>query len=390
MRIGIDARLYRSSAAGIGRYSQNLIKNLLAIDNENEYVLFMTPEDKKEFDLPNKNIKIIQVDIPHYSLAEQTKMVKIIEKEKCDLVHFLNFNYPVCYKGKFIVTIHDLTLLFYPDAAKKTNFIKQSAFRYVFKKACKNSSRIIAVSENTKKDIIKTFNIPEAKIKVIYEAADDKKLLSDEKSLENIKHKYHIDEKKIILYVGQFRQHKNIQGLLNAYEILKKKMSVRLVLIGKVTENIKKYIDSKPEIRDTLTLGNTSDIAEESVIMPGFVSDEELAAWYKLADVFVFPSFYEGFGLPGLEAMQAGLPVVASKVTSLPEIYNNAALYFDPLKPDDIADKIEIVLNNKNKKEELIKNGYENIKKYSWGKCAQETLDLYKQIQKSEILNPKS
>lgn len=362
MRIGIDARLYRSSAAGIGRYSQNLIKNLLELDKENEYVLFMKPDDKQEFDnwiiensLKIDNCKLKIVDIPHYSLSEQTKLAKIIEKENCDLVHFLNFNHPVRYKGKFIVTIHDLTLLFYPEVAKRTNFIKQAAFRYVFKKACKNSSQIIAVSKNTKNDIIKTFHIAPEKISVIYEAADDKEI--NKKGIRK-------NKEKIILYVGQFRRHKNIKGLLEAFAILKKEIPAKLVLLGKIPEDFR--IDSKAILRDT--------------IMPGFVSDEDLAKWYKRADVFVFPSLYEGFGLPGLEAMQAGLPVVSSNKSSLPEVYGNAALYFDPLNPKEIADKIKLVLSDSKIREKLVERGRIQAKKYSWKKTAEETLKLYSEV----------
>ncbi len=373
MRIGIDARMFRSSTAGIGRYSQNLIKKLLEIDHKNQYVLFMTPADYEEFKnqkskikMTNQNVKIKVTNIPHYSIAEQTKLANIIAKEKCDLVHFLNFNYPVKYRGKFMVTIHDLTLLFYPEAANKTNLTKKWAFKYVFAKACRNSSRIIAVSENTKNDIVKTFHIAPEKIKVIHEAADDK-LHKDIKTedIRTLKQKYNI-KGPVILYVGQFRKHKNIEGLLKAYEIIKKKLSVRLVLVGKVTEEIKNYIDSKPEIRDTL--------------MPGFVSDAELAAWYKLASVFVFPSLYEGFGLPGLEAMIAGVPVVSSKGASLPEIYQDAALYFDPLKPKEIADKIKTVISDKVISDQLIEKGKIQAKKYSWSKTAEETLKIYQKL----------
>jgi len=371
MRIGIDARLYRSSAAGIGRYSQNLIKNLLEIDKVNQYILFMTDEDYREFKNPKSqilnpkqilNFKIQITNIPHYSLAEQTKMPGIIAKEKCDLVHFLNFNYPVKYKGKFIVTIHDLTLLFYPEAARKTNFAKQWAFRYILKKACENSSKIIAVSENTKNDIMKTFNIDSEKIAVIYEAVDDKIISKDKKKVEEIR-RY---KEPVILYVGQFRRHKNIEGLLKAFAILRKEMPAKLVLIGKIPKDFR--VDNEEILKDTL--------------MPGFIADVELAAWYKIASVFVLPSFYEGFGLPGLEAMMAGTPVVASNQSSLPEIFQEAALYFDPSKPSEIADKIKTVISDKVVSGQLIEKGKIQAKKYSWRKTAEQTLKLYEEFSK--------
>lgn len=371
MRIGIDARMYRSSVAGIGRYSQNLIKNLLAIDSQNQYVLFMTAADAEEIrnkKLEIRNAKIVVVNIPHYSLAEQIKFAKIIEKENLDLMHFLHFNVPVNYKGKFIVTIHDLTLLFYPQAAKDINFFKHLGFRYVIKKAVRHAAKIIAVSENTKKDITQVFKVKSQKIKVIYEAADDK-VFDNIKNMdiEKIKKQYNID-KPVILYVGQFRGHKNVVGLIKAFKKLKKEIPCQLVLLGKKDLNV--------EIQESLD----RETEKGDILMPGFVLDKDLACWYKLADIFVLPSFYEGFGLPGLESMIAGTPVVASNRASLPEIYKDAVLYFDPFDTADIADKIKRVLQNKNLQNKLIENGRRVSREYSWKKTAEETLDLYKKF----------
>jgi len=367
MKIGIDARMYRSSVAGIGRYSQNLIKNLLEIDKENQYVLFMTDEDYWEFknpkskcQMPNEisNVKVQITNIPHFSLSEQTKLPKVLAKENLDLMHFLNFNYPVRYKGKFISTIHDLTLFFYPDTAQKTNFFKKYAFKYVMEKACQNSEKIIAVSESTKKDIIKKLKVQNSKIKVVYEAADDKRM---DRGRDRVRE----NKEKIILYVGQFRPHKNLPNLVDAFELVRKEISAKLVLLGKADASCVERIDNSSEKRD--------------IIMPGFVSNDELASWYKKADIFVFPSFYEGFGLPGLEAMQAGTAVVASKASSLPEIYKDAALYFDPFKPEEIADKIKMVLKDNKLQARLIKNSQKVLKQYSWRKTAEETLKVYKE-----------
>jgi glycosyltransferase involved in cell wall biosynthesis len=382
MKIGIDARMYRSEVAGISRYSQNLIKNLLEIDTSDEFVLFMTSADKSEFDkfkiensleIVNCKLKIIITDIPHYSIAEQTKLGKIIEKEKLDLMHFLSFNHPVNYNGKFVVTIHDLTLLLFPETARETSFLKRKAFIYVMKDACKKSQIIITDSENTKKDIVKKLKVTNKKIQNIYLAADDKMLKkTSEKVIEDIKTKNQIGDKPVILYVGQMRPHKNIPSLIEAFDILKKEIDAKLVIIGKPDKKHQRFfktIDNSRNIRD--------------IVMPGFVSNEELSAWYKIATVFCFPSLYEGFGLPGLEAMQAGTPVVSSDTSSLPEIYRDAAIYFDPCNTKDIADKIKEVINNKIIRDDLIKKGKIVSKYYSWKKTAEETLSIYKQIQMS-------
>ena len=375
LRIGIDGRMYRSEVAGISRYSQNLVKNLLAIDEKNQYILFMTPDDRKEFQklsIKNSelnNLKIVIVNIPHYSIAEQTKFAKIIDKENLDLMHFLNFNYPVNYKGKFITTIHDLTLIFFPETAKKTNLMKKLAFRYVMKKSCQNAIKIITDSENTKQDIIKYLKISNTKIVVTYLAADDKMFSRRSKTIVNhLKQKYQI-EISLIITVGQFRPHKNLPGLLQAFSILREKIDCKLVIVGTPDHTYEQFWQILKKSK-----------YKKDIIITGFVSDEELAGWYQLATVYVFPSFYEGFGLPGLEAMQAGLPVIASKASSLPEIYNDAAIYFNPLKTEEMAAKIKMVIEDKNLRAKLIAKGRAIAQFYSWRKTALETLKTYKEV----------
>jgi glycosyltransferase involved in cell wall biosynthesis len=375
MKIGIDARLYRQSTAGIGRYSQNLISNLAEIDSENQYVLLMTPEDAAEYAKSDKqpsNFKVLITSIPHYSLAEQIKLPKILEQENCDLWHFLNFNVPIWYKGKYIVTIHDLTLFFYEGRSKKS-FIHKIGYKYIFKSACRNSEKIIAVSESTKNDVIDAFKIDPEKIKVVYEAADDRKFTHVSNDLvERIKTEHALKDLPVILYVGQWRPHKNLTGLIEGFEALSLETKAKLVIVGKID-------NSFPEVLETIDKSsNMSDI-----IKTGFVSEDELTAWYSLATVFVFPSFYEGFGLPGLEAMSAGIPVISSDRTSLPEIYKDGAIYFNPSDPQDIKDKIKKVITDHEFRSKLIIKGKTVVKEYSWFKTATETLQIYEKVFKN-------
>lgn len=370
MRIGIDARLYRASVAGIGRYSQNLVKNLLEIDSKNQYCLILTPADAEECNLEYPNLEIKIVNIPHYSLSEQTKLPKILSAEKFDLMHFLNFNVPVRYQGKFVVTIHDLTLFFYPGRSRN-NFIYKSAYRYIFGSSCRKASKIIAVSQSTKKDIEKVFRINSSKIEVVYEAADDRVFASPgQETITELKNNHKIDADPVILYVGQWRPHKNLVGLIQAFDLLRQEMPVKLAIVGKPDNSfpeVRQAIDKSPFSRDIMVLG--------------FVSDEDLAAWYKIASVFVFPSFYEGFGLPGLEAMIAELPVVSSDRTSLPEIYGQAAVYFDPGIVEGMKEKIKQVLLDQSLQKKLVENGKKVLERYSWKKTAQETLSVYRQVE---------
>ncbi|AKM82165.1 TPA: glycosyltransferase family 1 protein [Candidatus Berkelbacteria bacterium] len=373
MKIGIDARMYRSEVAGIGRYSQNLIKNLLQLDSKNEYIFFMTQKDADEFLLTNEsknsNVEVVITEIEHYSLAEQLKLPKIFEAEKPDLMLFLNFNHPVNYKKKFITVIHDLTLIKFPDTAKRTNAIKKMAFNYVIKSACQNAAKIIAISENTKRDIVDIFHIDPANVEVIYEAADDKSVLEcRQENVEELKKKYKINE-QVVLYVGQYRPHKNLPTLVDAFAKVKSQIPSKLVLVGKVDPEHHRLFESIDKS------GVKNDI-----LLTGFVTDEDLSCWYKLATVFVFPSLYEGFGLPGLEAMQAGTPVVAANNSVLPEIYKDAALYFDPFKTEEISDKIKKVLEDETLRADLIRKGKVVAQGFTWQKTAEKTLKIIKQV----------
>jgi glycosyltransferase involved in cell wall biosynthesis len=336
----------------------------------------MTEEDAAEFrnlklEIKNFNFVLKIVDIAHYTLAEQLKLPKVLERENCDLWHFLNFNVPVKFKGKYVVTIHDLTLFFYEGRQKKS-FLNKLAYKYIFKSACQNAREIIAVSCATKQDIMQTFKIESKKIKVVHEAADDVKFsqtlkLTDE--IAKIKKKYQLANSPVILYVGQWRHHKNLTGLIEAYELLRQESDAKLVIIGKVDPLF-------PEVLEAI---DKSAFASD-IIKTGFVSEEELAAWYKASTVFVFPSFYEGFGLPGLEAMAAGLAVVSSDRTSLPEIYGSAAIYFNPSDPQDMKNKIQKVIADPVLREKMIADGHKMAQKYSWAKTSQETLEIYNKI----------
>jgi glycosyltransferase involved in cell wall biosynthesis len=286
----------------------------------------------------------------------------------------LNFNYPVKYRKPFVVVIHDMTLFFYPETAKKTNFIKEFAFKYVFKKALYNSKKIIAISENTKKDILEIFPVKPEKIAVVYEGADDNSIGANglsqaEKDSQALKLRYALGDMPVLLYVGQFRAHKNIPGLIQAFNILSEKLPAKLVLVGKVDPNYQELVEAIDK-----------SAYKEDIVMPGFTSDNELRAWYKTSNIFVFPSFYEGFGLPGLEAMTARLPVAASDCASIPEIYGRAAIYFDPSNPADIANSILKVLTDEKLKSYLVEEGRKTVKKYSWRKCAEATLKIIREI----------
>jgi len=372
MKIAIDARFYRSSTGGIGRYTRALIRELMKIDKKNDYTIYITSKDEKEYNLDAPNFSVKVVPISHYSVNEQIKFLQILNKEKFDLVHFTNFNHPIFYSGKFVVTIHDLTIMLFPTINQQKSILKKFAFNSVMQNAVLKSEKIIAISEATKADVVKYLKGDSAKIKVIYEGIDNKYQIKniDYKKNGIIKEKYQITD-PYILFVSQWRPHKGLPELIKAFEILKEKYRLKhkLVLVGKPNldfPEIIKRINSSKYIND--------------IILPGFVADDDLPYIYHNADAFIFPSQYEGFGLPPLEAMAAGTVVVSSKTSCMPEILGDAAIYFNPRNPSDIAEKLADVLSNNKMQKDFIKKGLIHIKKYSWENMARETLKLYESI----------
>lgn len=370
MNIGIDGRFYRRKTAGLSRYTQELVKNLLMTDKQNQYILFLTPDDQAEAEeLKAPNLEKIIIPIVHYGLSEQIKLPAILAKYNLDIMHFLNFNHPIFYSGKFIVTIHDLTMLYFPQGKSQKSFLRRFIMRWIFRHAALRANRVIAISQNTKNDFVKEFKAAPEKVKVIYEGAGEK-LKSDVLTVAQVKKNLRL-EKPFLLFVSQWRPHKGLQYLVKAFEILRQKMGqdILLVITGERNPNfpeIEKQIKQSPE--------------RKSIITPGFVSDKELAALYRLCAVFVSPSLYEGFGLPQLEAIQNGAVVASSNLSCLPEILGHGALYFDPKNPEDMAQKIHSLLTDQPLLTKLKKEAAINLVRFSWSKTALETKKLYEEV----------
>jgi glycosyltransferase involved in cell wall biosynthesis len=369
-RIGIDCRMYSEAFTGIGRYVYELTENLLRLDEDNEYVLFFNNPESQNFSSPNKNVKKVLVNAPHYSVKEQTKFPHILNNEHLDLMHFTHFNAPVLYNRPSVVTIHDLTLHFYPGK-KKASPLHRMAYGLTLKTAVRKAKSIITISQNTKKDLQILLKVPSGKIDVIYEGVDEKfKILDDKMPVEKVKKEFKLD-KPYLLYTGVWRCHKNLPNLIEAFHILKNEYDFDgyLVITGRADPLY------APDIVDkavSLNLG-------EDVIFTGLVPEEDLVPLYNGALVYVFPSLYEGFGLPPLEAMQCGVPVAASTSSCIPEICGgNNAIYFDPSNPKDMSEKIFRVISEKSLRENLIANGLKHVKKFSWNTMAEETLKVYK------------
>ncbi len=370
-KIGIDARFYGPVGKGLGRYTQEVVDNLLEIDHENEYVIFLGKENFDSFHTKNSKAKKVLADVRWYTLAEQILMPYYIWKEKIDLMHFHHFNVPILCPTKFAVTIHDLILIKFPSlrATKLSPIlykIKNYAYKLVLKFAVKKSEKIIAVSGFTKNDILENFKISPNKVVVTYEGVSEK-LKNEKSSQENILDSLGI-KKPYLLYVGNAYPHKNLEWLIDSFFDFRNDFpDYQLVLVGKEDYFYKRLKNS--------LLVYPDELFSKRVIFPGYVSDEQLISFFKNAKAYVFPSKYEGFGIPPLEAMANDCPVLSSNAASMPEILGEAALYFDPESKDQLrsvfnALKDEEIINN------LKEKGRAQVEKYSWKNCARETKEI--------------
>jgi glycosyltransferase involved in cell wall biosynthesis len=371
MRIGIDARFY--SEAGIGRYIRNLISELSKIDNENQYFIFLLNKNFDKVSLP-KNFTKVRANFKWYGFSEQIKFPQLLGKYKLDLVHFPHFNIPIFYRGPFVVTIHDLIHQNFQMKRVTSHSpliykIKQKGYSKAFSTALKKSQKVITVSDYVKLELIDKWKVGSGKIVVTKEAAEEK-FITLSRKISNAQAKKTLDKYNIhppfIYYLGNAHPHKNVEGLINAFMILRKNYQyLTLVLSGHdhyFWERIKKENQQK------------------DIIYTGYVTDEEAIAILKSAACYVQPSFEEGFGIPLLEAFAVGTPVASSDAASLPEVGGDAATYFDPKNPENMAKIIQNVLNNQKLRTDLIKKGQERYKLFSWEKMAKETLRIYKSV----------
>ena len=356
MHIAIDARIINSTT---GRYVERLVTHLQEIDTENNYSILVRAKDLNFWKPRNPNFTVRVADFDNYSFAEQIGFKKYLKKLNADLVHFCMPQQPLSYKGRKVTTFHDLTLLKTYNSDKNwfVFHAKQTIGKYVFKKVIETNDEIIAISKFTKKELVDFSPLAAKKTTVIYESSDVSQIAPT---------KYNVPFKKYILYVGQQSDYKNIKRLGDAHQILLAKYpDLGLVLVGK---------------KNTSALTNEKYFNErmyQNILFTDFVEDNQLSWLYSHASAYIFPSLMEGFGLPGLEAMGYGTPVVSSNATCLPEVYGPAAHYFNPIDTSDIAEAIDQVLSDDTLRTRLSKAGFKQIKQYSWKKMAKETHAIY-------------
>ncbi len=371
MKIAIDARIWRSQTGGLGRYTQNLVRELAKLDTQNDYTIIITPEDKPEYDVVAPNFKPLVVDIPHYSFAEQLELPKVLNAGQFDLVHFTHFNHPILYRRPFVVTVHDLIMHLYPSGAQTRSLLRKWGYRSVMSDT-KRAKKIMVPSQSAHDDLISMLHFPSEKIIITPEGSEARFRPHTTAEITGIKQKLKLPG-RYLLFVSRWEKYKGIVALLDAYrELLKVFPDLGLVICGKPAKQ-------NPEIGELVF---EEQKRNPRIITPGFVTNDDLAALYSAATVYVHPSWYEGFGIMILEAFAAGAPVVTSNVSSLPEVVGDAGLLADPHNTSDVAAKIRSVLADPHLAADLRAKGFEQVKKFSWSKMAAQTLDVYNQVLK--------
>lgn len=367
MKIGIDARLWNET--GVGRYIRSLFKHLSYLDKENEYVWFFRKKEFTEINLLNPKWRKVKADIHWHTLSEQLFLPWIFYKEKLDLLHFPYFSFPIFYPGKFVITIHDLIFDHYKTGKASTlpawfYLIKRTGYQVVLWSAVRRAKAVFTLSSDAKSEIIDHYKVNPGKIVVTYEsgAIEDAR-----KNFTGAKFKDIRKLQPYLLYIGNVHPHKNVESLVLAMkEIGKIRKDLKLVLVGSdrfFYPRLERFI--KREGR------------QNQVVMIGAVDNTQIAAWYHFAEALVTASKMEGFGIPPLEAMSLGCPVIVSDIPIFHEVYGDAAIYFDQNDPSQMAKVILSSLADKRLLEEQIKKGYKRALMYSWQKMAEETLEVY-------------
>ncbi len=357
MHIVIDARIISSTT---GRYIERILHYLQDLDQENRYTVLVLKKDKYYWKPRNPNFVVEVADFKPYSFGEQLGFLRQLNRYKADLVHFSQVHQPVCYRGPKVTTIHDLTLLktYNPDKNWFIYHAKQLVGRVVFRQVARTSRFILTPSNFTRQEILDRYKINPDKIITTH--------LAGEMRTKETKPYPSLVDTPFIMYVGQQSAYKNIARLGDAHQaLLATHPELRLVLVGKIdrsAEQNKAYFEAK---------------GYKNIIFTGFTDDDQLNWLYANTRAYIFPSFMEGFGLPGLEAMLMGAPVVSSNATCLPEVYEEAALYFSPDDTRGMVTTIDSVLGDDSLRSDLIKKGSAQVRKYGWHKTAQETWETY-------------
>ena len=379
MRIGIEGqRLFRKKKHGMDMVALELIRNLQEMDKINDYFIFVKPDEDHAVLSETPNFKIIELDGGPYPTWEQFALPKAAKKYGCEILHCTSNTAPYFTNIPLVTTLHDIIYM----ERSYYNILTGSATTYqkfgnVYRKlivprVVKKSDKIITVSNFEKKRIAAFFNIAkDNRLEAVYNGVSTHfKPISDETALNSVKEKYHLPD-DFFFFLGNTDPKKNTKGTLKAFsDFLKQsKSDYKLVMLDYDTKELKKLLD---EIGDKQLMNH--------IVLTGYVVNTDLPAIYSQSTIFLYPSLRESFGIPMLEAMACGVPVITSNTSSMPEVSGGAAHIVDPYKPEEITEGMLKILSDKDYSENLCKKGIERSKLFSWKNMADQILVLYNEI----------
>jgi len=366
MRIAIDARKWRDY--GIGTYVRNVVRHLARLDRESTYFLLCDRADEATLrDLAENFVPVVE-NSAGYSLAEHVSIPRKLRRLGVDLFHSPHYVLPLLGRTPSVVTIHDCIHLLFPQYLP--NRFAHRYARFMMRKAIEKSVLVFTVSEASRRDILRFFPHADPDRVLVVPNAIDPSLREapGEEEMDRVRERYQV-RGRFVLYAGNIKPHKNLERLIEAFGRLRRRSGfedVKLLIIG---EEISRYGSLRRSVEAT---GVRQDVR-----FFGFVPDRTLSCLYRLASVFAFPSLYEGFGLPPLEAMACGTPVVTSNVSSLPEVVGDAALLVDPYDVEALADALARVLSDEALRTELVGRGRARVERFSWERSVAAIHDGY-------------
>lgn len=374
MKVAIDIR--RMTEFGIGTYIRNVVRTLARLDHDSKYFLIGSPTKVAECGSLPPNFQAVALEESDDTLKGNLEFRAIVKRFGCDLVHVPHlFWIPRGLSCPYVLTVHDLLDHMY--GSRNASDMRRSMHFYLTRRVLRKAARVIAVSQFTKNEIEKLLSIPDNRIEVVYNAIDERFLRghATEADRDMIAQRYLVNY-PFILYAGAIRPHKNVVRIIEAFSALKSELQkeqqypdLKLIIIGD-------DLSSHPRLRRTVVRG----CVQNDVRFLGFVPIEVLRIFYDVAKVFVFPSLYEGFGLPPLEAMAHGTPVVTSNTSSLPEVGGNAALLVNPENVFEIRRGLQRVLLDPILREQMKQRGYEQAQRFSWTNSVSRILEIYREV----------
>ena len=381
MKIGIEGqRLFRKKKHGMDMVALELIRNLQEIDHENEYVIFVKPDSDYKVLQQTPNFKIVQLKSGFYPFWEQISLPKAARKAGCEILHCTSNTAPVNTQIPLVVTLHDIIYMesSYLRILQGSGTLYQKIGniyrRLVVPRILKTSRKIITVSHFEKNRIAQFFGISgDNRLTAVYNGVSEHfKPITDQIELDRVKTKYNLPE-HFFFFLGNTDPKKNTKGALKAFsEFLKiSKSDIQLVMLDYDKGELEKLLE---EIDDKTLIYR--------IVLTGYVVNTDLPAIYRLSEIFLYPSLRESFGIPMLEAMACGVPVITSNTSSMPEIAGDAALIIDPFKPEEITAAMIRLINDKDLRTHLILRGYEQAARFSWRSMAQNVQEISREIGK--------